>query len=206
MLFRQQCASSSPLAMPDHSAEVQRPRSTEGFVKDVMRNACNAHILERWSLLNLPDAWLVAGCLFQTVWNLQSERPPGEGIKDYDIFFFDANNLSAEAEQDAQQHVQAVLSDIGVEVEVCNQARVHQWYPAFFGKPYPRLHSSCDGIDRFLVLSTCVGIQPQAVYAPNGFDVLYRGHLEMNPLTPYTELYERKVASYRARWPWLTAA
>jgi hypothetical protein len=32
--------------------------------------------------------------LFQTVWNLQRGRPPGQGIKDYDLFYFDPTDLS----------------------------------------------------------------------------------------------------------------
>jgi len=30
--------------------------------------------------------------------------------------------------------------------------------------------------------------------------------LTMNPLVPHRELFERKAASYRARWPWLRVA
>jgi hypothetical protein len=65
------------------------------------------------------------------------------------------------------------------------------------------LKSAKDGIDRFLVLSTCVGIRPLEVYAPNGFDVLYEGLLKMNPLTPHRELFKNKARSYQQRWSWL---
>ena len=68
------------------------------FLRDVSRNPANAAILARWDRLALPDAWLVAGCLFQTVWNLQGGRAAGSGIKDYDLFYFDASDLSATAE------------------------------------------------------------------------------------------------------------
>ena len=39
------------------------------FLDDIRRNPNNRAILERWDALALPDGWLVAGCLFQTVWN-----------------------------------------------------------------------------------------------------------------------------------------
>lgn len=45
--------------------------------------ATNAAILSRWQALDLPNAWLVAGCLFQTVWNLQRGHRPDQGIKDF---------------------------------------------------------------------------------------------------------------------------
>ncbi|MDM0081851.1 nucleotidyltransferase family protein [Variovorax sp. J31P179] len=173
------------------------------FLADVLRNRHNRAILERWPALALPDGWLVAGCLFQTVWNLQAGRAPETAIKDYDLFYFDAGDTTAAGEQSVQARVDAVLGDIGVTVEASNQARVHLWYESHFGQPYAPLHSAKDGIDRFLVPATCVGIRPAELYAPNGLKLLYEGLLTMNPLTPHRELFERKAASYRARWPWL---
>ncbi len=175
----------------------------ERFLADLRRNPNNDRILGRWDALALPDGWLVAGCLFQTVWNVLSGRDPTAGIKDYDLFYFDPDDLSAETEQAAGRRAEAVLSDLGIRVEVCNQARVHLWYERHFGRPYARLASTREGIDRFLMPATCVGVNSREVYAPHGFELLYRGELTMNPLTPYPELFERKAADYRARWDWL---
>lgn len=156
----------------------------------------------------LPDAWLVAGCLFQTVWNLRSGLAPDARIKDYDLFYFDADDLSREAEQRVQARVARVVADLGIVVEAANQARVHLWYEEDFGYPYAPLRCSKDGIDRFLVLSTCVGLRPvgdggHELYAPNGLQTLYDGLLAPNPLTDHRPLFDAKTASYRARWPWL---
>lgn len=176
------------------------------FLADVRRNPHNACILDRWDTLQLPDGWLVAGCLFQTVWNQLSDRPPTAGIHDYDLFYFDPHDLSDAGERAVQQRVDALLADQGITLEVCNQARVHLWYPSHFGEPYPRLHSSRDGIDRFLIPATCVGVAPGRLYAPYGLEGLYAGELTMNPLIPHAALYARKAASYQARWPWLRVA
>jgi hypothetical protein len=173
------------------------------FRNDMSKNAAISAILSRWHRLSLPQLWLVAGCLFQSVWNIQSGRPPGAGIKDYDFFYFDSTDLTAESEADAQSHFQSVLGDLGVDVEVANQARVHTWYPEHFGQPYPALRAVEEGIDRFLVLETCVGIRPDEIYSPYGLDGIYAGTLTPNPLTPYPELFHRKVESYRQRWDWL---
>ena len=171
------------------------------FLREVSLNPANAAILARWQQLELPNAWLVAGCLFQTIWNLQSGRPPESGIKDYDLFYFDADDLSESGEQQAQAKVSTAFADLGVTIEVANQARVHHWYPGHFGRPYPELASSEDGIKRFLVLETCVGVRPGVCHAPYGLAGVYEGTLSPNPLTPYPELFAEKVASYRARWP-----
>lgn len=174
------------------------------FLADLLTNRHNRAILERWDALALPDGWLVAGCLFQTVWNLRTNRAPEAGIKDYDLFYFDPSDLSREAEQRVQARIDAVLGDLGITVEAANQARVHLWYEEDFGHPYSPLRSSRDGIERFLVPSTCVGVRPGALCSPHGLDDLYAGRLAMNPLAPHRDLFERKVASYLARWPWLT--
>jgi uncharacterized protein len=65
---------------------------------------------------------------------------------------------------------------------------------------YPRLATAEEGIDRFLVLETCVGIRPDEVYAPYGLEGIYAGTLTPNPPTPYRELFDQKVLSYRRRW------
>jgi hypothetical protein len=41
---------------------------------------------------------LVAGCLYQTVWNILTARPRGTGISDYDVIYFDDSDLSWDAE------------------------------------------------------------------------------------------------------------
>ncbi|MGE8319931.1 MAG: nucleotidyltransferase family protein [Comamonas sp.] len=175
----------------------------ERFLADTLRNTHNRAVLERWEDLSLPDGWLVAGCLFQTVWNLQARRGPEESIKDYDLFYFDASDTTEAAEQEAQARAEHVLRDLGISVDVTNQARVHLWYESYFGHAYPALRSSSDGIDRFLIPATCIGIRPGELYAPNGLDLVYDGVLAPNPLTPHHELFQQKAESYRARWPWL---
>jgi uncharacterized protein len=41
---------------------------------------------------------LVAGCLYQTIWNVLTGRARGTGIKDYDLIYFDESDLSWAAE------------------------------------------------------------------------------------------------------------
>ena len=175
----------------------------DDFATHVASNPVNRAILSRWDLLDLPGSWLVAGCLFQTVWNVQAGLSPESGIKDYDIFYFDPSDLSENAEAQAQALIESALDDLGVTFEVANQARVHLWYPSHFGRPYPALGSVEEGISRFLVQETCVGIRPREYHASFGLSGLYAGTLTPNSATPYPELFARKVASYRARWSWL---
>lgn len=180
------------------------------FVQDVLRNRCNAVLLERLPELESPDAWLVGGCLFQTVWNLLGGRPPGAGIRDYDIFYFDAGDLSEASETAVNQQAQQLFGDLGVQLELKNQARVHTWYPAYFGRPCPPLKTACEGIDRFLVGSTSVGLRQTGagvqLHAPHGLEDLYEGVLRANPGVDHGILYHQKARDYQTRWPWLRLA
>jgi uncharacterized protein len=184
-----------------------REPSARAFFRLVLENPINCVLLDRLPQLALKDAWLVAGSLFQTVWNLQSGRVATDGIKDYDVFYFDGDDLSWGAEDKQIQRVRDVLGDVGANIELKNQARVHLWYGERFGPGYPPLQSSCDGIDRFLVDCTRVAIRiGQGVgelYAPSGLEELYAGVLRPNPLNPQPKLFTEKAESYRARWPWL---
>src|SRR5262245_15098532 len=105
------------------------------FVADLLKNRHNRAILERWSTLALPDAWLVAGCLFQTIWNLQAGRSAEADIKDYDLFYFDPADTSEAGESRVQARIDELLGDLDVTIEASNQARVHLWYESYFGEP-----------------------------------------------------------------------
>jgi len=186
---------------------VPAPPGADAFVRDVLRNRHVRAILERWDALALPDGWLVAGCLFQTIWNLRAGSAPEANIKDYDLFYFDPADLSEAAERGVQRHVETVLGELGVVTEAKNQARVHLWYEPHFGYPCPPLASARDGIDRFLVPATCVALRRAGagweLYAPNGLALLYDGVLTPNPLTDHRPLFRAKAQAYRDRWPWL---
>jgi len=129
------------------------------FLALALRNPFNAAILDEIHRLALPDAWLVAGCLVQTVWNVLTGRPIDHGIADYDVFYFDSDT-SWEAEDAVIRKLHAPLAHLGPKVEIRNQARVHLWYPGKHGLPYPPLMRATDGIDRFLTENTQVGIRP----------------------------------------------
>jgi hypothetical protein len=184
-------------AMPELNAET--------FVANALLNPVNTALLERLAALELPQAHLVAGCLFQASWNIASSRAPGWGVKDHDVFYFDDSDLSWAAEDRVIRRVRAATADLGVVVEVKNQARVHLWYRERFGTDYPQLRCSTDGIDRYLVACTCVGIEVQTrkLYAPNGLDELGAGVLRLNPRFAQPQMFLDKARSYQARWPWL---
>ena len=180
------------------------------FVELVRQNASNHTILERLPNLGLSDAWLVAGSLFQTVWNCLTSQSPTFGIKDYDIFYFDDRDLSWQAEDEVIKRAHELFADLDVSIEVRNQARVHLWYADKFGMAYPPLSSAAEAIDRFLATACQVGIKPDGqsgiiVYAPSGFDDLERMIIRPNRCTNFVpDVYVSKAARWKAVWPELT--
>ena len=175
-------------------------RTPDTFVALARRNPFNQSILDRMDGLLAPDCWLVAGCLYQTVWNLMAGRPATENIKDYDVFYHDAVDLSYAAEDAVIRRAADLFADLGVEVEVRNQARVHLWYEKRFGHPRAPITSAEHGISSYLVTGTCVGIRPDGkggyrVAAPHGLDDMFDGVLRANKPYAKRDLYAAKAAS-----------
>jgi hypothetical protein len=182
--------------------------NTDDFLAAALRNPVNEAIAGELLRLALPDAWIVSGCLVQTVWNVLTARPVDYGIADYDIFYFDPDT-AWQAEDAVIRKLQDSLAAHGVRIEVRNQARVHLWYPQKHGLPYPALQSSTQGIDRFLTRNTQIGIRCRQggydVYAPNGFDDVVRMIVRPNPGPNFSaENYGAKAARWKGLWPEIT--
>ena len=178
------------------------------FVAAVLRNPVNAAILARLDELDVDDAWLVSGALFQTVWNGITGRAPEHGIRDYDLFYFDPET-SWDAENAVIARARDVFRDVDAVLEIRNQARVHLWYEAKFGMPYPPLARTTDGIDRFLMPCAQVGIcrnsEGYRVYAPRGFDDIARMIVRPNRTPNFRQsAYLEKAERWKTLWPEIT--
>ena len=186
--------------------EVDDPEAR--FIELVLRNRTNELILHRLVDLQLPDAYLVAGCLFETVWNCLSGKEPNADILDYDVFYCDASDTSWDAEDSVIRRCARTFANLGVEVQVRNQARVHLWYAEKFRTECPPLRSSRDGIDHFLNQSSCVGLRrvggSTEVYAPFGFRDLFDMIVRPNRRRPLPQVYHEKAARWSKCWPTLT--
>jgi uncharacterized protein len=176
----------------------------------VFTNPHNRRIAEMLPRLGVPDAWLVSGCVFQAVWNGLSGRDPQYGILDYDVFYFDPD-LSYEAEDAIIQRCAAAFADLGVDVQVRNQARVHLWYPQKFGRPYPALVSTAEALTRFLAPACAVGVRisggVRQALAPFGWDDVFARRIQRNPaVTGSSAEYDAKAARWKAKWPEIDVA
>lgn len=156
--------------------------------------------------LALPD-WLVfSGAVYQRVLNHLTGRDIDYGIKDYDLGYFDASDVSYEAEDVVIRRVAAAFEPpLREMVEVRNQARVHLWFEGKFGEPYAPLASSGEALERFVSPLFAVGVRLEpddrlTVMAPFGLDDLFAMRLRPNPWRK-TGGFARTAASASARWP-----
>src|SRR6267154_5615509 len=110
--------------------------------------------------LSLPD-WLVfSGETYQRVLNHLPGRPLDYGIKDYDLAYFDASDLSYEAEDAVIRRVRAAFDEpLRSMVQVRNQARVHLWFEGKFGEQYPPLSRTAEALERFTSATFAVGVR-----------------------------------------------
>ena len=159
---------------------------------------------------SLPDGCIVAGALYNLVWNRLTDRPSTHGINDIDVFYFDKSDLSYEAEDAVIQRSVPHFSAMPLPVEIRNQARVHLWFPRHFGFDIAPIESSLDGILRFSAIAHCIGARlgkegEIEIIAPHGLDDLFA--FKIAPNQTYNEnkaSYEKKAARAQACWPELT--
>jgi hypothetical protein len=186
----------------------------EARLVDIVRGVpTTMRVLRTIRDLDLPDAMIFSGAIYQPVWNHLTGRAPDYGIKDYDVAYHDDSDTSYEAEDVVIQRVAAQFDEpLRSLVEVRNQARVHLWFEKKFGadEPYPPLLTSADALKRFVATAFCVGVRMEAddslsVFAPFGLDDLFALHLRPNPLrVKGAGGWARTTGSAQARWPEIT--
>jgi hypothetical protein len=164
-------------------------------------------VLETARELDLPDWLLFSGAVYQPVLNHLTGRAPDYGIKDYDLAYFDASDLSYEAEDVVIRRAAAAFAPpFDQLVEVRNQARVHLWFEDKFGEAYSPLASSAEALERFVSATFAVGVRLEAddglvIMAPFGLDDLFALRMRPNLLRPTGPGYARAAAALGARWP-----
>lgn len=172
----------------------------------------DAHLMQLLTMareLDIPQHRVVAGCIYQTIWNVLTARPPGTGINDYDLIYFDGSDLSSESEAAIEDVVRSRLPHFPAPIEVRNQARVHLWFEEYFGIPYPPLSCPEEAITRYASATHAVGLKLLAdgrldLFAPFGLDDIFKLTIRPNYALPNRATHERKAQRAKSIWPELT--
>jgi hypothetical protein len=165
-------------------------------------------VLSAGRALGLPDWYLGAGAVAQTVWNVLHRFEPAAGIKDYDLVYFDPTDLSTDGEQRIEEAVRRRLAGMGLALDVKNEARVHLWYEQRFGRRIRPYRSSGEAIATWPTTASSVGVRYEddafVVCAPFGLTDVFAMVARPNKAIVTRDVYEEKVARWATRWPQLT--
>lgn len=172
----------------------------------VLKNFRLKTILDRAPNLSLPNWYLGAGCIAQTVWNFLCGRELLLNINDADLVYFDDADLSFEAEARKVKLAGGLFSDLFTPVEVKNQARVHLWYEEHFGYPIQPYQSAEEAISNWPTTATAIGVRINdrgafTVYAPFGLEDLLGMIVRPNKKQITEEVYLDKVNRWKSCWP-----
>lgn len=179
----------------------------EKFISILKENKDLITILDYIYELNLPNFYIAAGSIFQTIWNYYDQKPLNFGIKDIDIIYYDPNNLSKESEKKLEnkiiEHFKAL--NLNYEFDVHNEARMHLWKKENENKDINQYKNSEDAIDQWIATVHSIGITKEndniKVYAPYGLsDIFSKTIRPIKHKANSKELYDKKAESWQKRF------
>jgi len=187
-----------------YNADIQA--QIKSLQKIIMSNDIIASAIERGKSAELDNYYIGGGCIAQTVWNYLSNNPLSYGIKDIDFVYFDDKKLGIDDENQVVSKVKDLYSDLKIEVDVKNEARVHLWYENHFGyeiKPYSSLE---DALNTWPTTATCIGVRKEIsgdwkIYAPFGLNDLFGMIVRANKTQITKQIYEAKAVDWLKKWP-----
>ncbi len=167
-----------------------------------------SEILRRAPKLKLPNWYLGAGTVVQTVWNELHGFPLDYGIDDCDLVYFDTD-ISAEAQARYIEAGKRLFTDMSIKVDITNEARVHLWYKQEVGIDIAPYTSTEHAINTWPSTASAVGVRYEGekfiVYAPCGLNDMMGLIIRANKGLITQEVYEKKVKKWSGKWPKLTA-
>ena len=192
----------------DALAHAPIARQVEALEALIRANPVVSALLDELPGLGLPDWYLGAGGIAQTVWNHLHGFSPTHGIDDYDIVYFDGDDLTEAGESAVEAGVLGLAGARGARVDVTNEARVHTWYERSFGRPLAPYRSVEHAIATWPTTATSVGVRSGegglVVCAPFGLADMFAMVVRANTTLIDRDVYEAKVRRWEQVWPRLT--
>lgn len=175
------------------------------FIEIIKQNEDLINILDYLDELELPNFYIAAGSVFQTIWNYYDNKPLNYKIKDIDIIYYDSNNLSKEDEKELENKIINYFNTLNYEFDVHNEARMYLWKKENENKNINQYKNSEDAIEKWITTVQCVGITKEKneikVYAPYGLsDIFGRTIRHIKHKANSKELYYKKVESWKKRF------
>lgn len=181
------------------------------FISILKQNEDLMTVLNYIYELKLPNFYIAAGSIFQTIWNYYDSKPLNYGIKDIDIIYYDSSNISKDNEQELENNIINHFKELNMnyEFDVHNEARMHLWKKENENKNIDQYKNSEDAIDQWIATVHAVGITKEnneiKLYAPYGLsDIFSKTIRPIKHKANSKELYEKKVKSWNNRFEGLS--
>ncbi len=160
----------------------------ERFTQIIKQQSWLMNALRDVRSLRLPDWYIAAGAVRNTVWNYLNGCSTTSNQKDVDVVYFDKSHLNLRRDLEIYQTLKRINPDL--DWDVTNQARKNSKDLV--------AESSCQSIAYWSETPTCIGVRLEDndnlnICAPHGLDDL------MNLIVrPVPESYQR-LSLYRER-------
>lgn len=177
----------------------------EKFISIIKQNQNLISILDYIAELNLPNYYIAAGAIFQTIWNYYDNKPLNHNLKDIDIIYYDKSNLSKEDEEKLEQKISEHFQNMGYKFDIHNEARMHLWKKENENKNINQYKNSEDAISKWIATVHAIGITKKnneiEIYAPYGLsDIFTKTIRPIKHKGNSKELYDNKVAVWKERF------
>ena len=174
--------------------------------KILLQNSVVKEVLKLAPSLGMPNWYLGAGCVAQTVWNYFHRFKPTNGIKDCDLVYYDSSDISSEAQNLYIEKGKKIFGHLPIPVEIVNEARVHLWYEKEFGKKIEPYQSAEEAINEWPTTATGIGVRYAengkfVVFAPYGLNDLWGMIIRPNKLKITEKIYLSKIERWISIWP-----
>ena len=164
-------------------------------------------ILDYIYKLDLPNYYIAAGCIFQTIWNYYDNKPLNYGIKDIDVIYYNKDDLTIETDVKYYNLIKKYCDKKGYtfEIDVSNEARMHLWQRKNIKMNVEQYKSSEDAINKWIATVHAIGITKEEnklrIYAPYGLSDIYKRIIRpIKHEYSKKEIYEKKAKSWNERF------
>lgn len=164
-------------------------------------------ILNYIESLKLPNYYIAAGSVFQTIWNYYDNNDLNFNIKDIDVIYFNGVDLTVETDIKYYELISEYCKSKGYKykIDVSNEARMHLWKKQKFNIDVEPYINSEDAIDKWIATVHAIGITKEdnqiKVYAPYGLsDIFSKIIRPIKHKYNTKEIYDKKASSWNERF------
>lgn len=164
-------------------------------------------ILDYVYKLKLPNFYIAAGSIFQTIWNYYDNKPLNYGIKDIDIIYYNNDDLTIDTDLKYYNIIKDYCNKKGYnyEIDVSNEARMHIWKKEKFNIDVKQYINSEDAINKWIATVHAIGITKEndkiKIYAPYGLSDIYSRTIRpIKHEYSSKDIYDKKAKSWSERF------